>query len=248
MKPANYVPLSNEQHKQLKVKPRKGWPHVAQQHLIPITVAEFPQLSNVMPLMFIKGPNEGSFIPVAITGFTQDQNLFCESREWANGFLPMKVSSYPLAAKLNQEGEIDALHIDENSMYLVDSQGEALFDDSGEEASFVKNRRKFLRDIVHFEAITYHFVEALKELNLITEIKLGLEYADGNKQGLLGLYTIDGKRLESRSDEEFLPLRKRNYLHAIYTMMTSAGQFEALRHRHNDVNESQINRVEISLA
>ena len=70
-------------------------------------------------------------------------------------------------------------------------------------------------------------------MELLESVSLNLEFRDGSKQTLTGLYTIDESRLAALTAPAFETLNTRGYLHHIYMMLASQPNLETLSQRKN---------------
>ena len=221
-------PLHNVEHKDTKIKNGFNADIVKGQHLVPIVAHEFPRIATELPIVFVKNNETGEFQPVAMLGLEPGENLFVQDDKWQGSYLPHALTRYPLVLSKNPEDENQLfVGINESSDLVSKEEGNALFDDKGEETDYLKRRKEGLISFVEFSQVTAAFTKYLADKELLVAQTLTLEIK-GEKRDINGIYLIDEKKLNELSDEEFLDLRKRGYLAPIYAFLTSMPQVNRL--------------------
>ncbi|WP_394226450.1 SapC family protein [Pseudoalteromonas spongiae] len=221
-------PLHNVEHKDVKIKNGFNTDLVKDQHLVPVVAHEFARVANEYPIVFVKNNESGEFQPVAMLGLEPGENLFIKDGKWQGAYLPHALTRYPLVLSKNPENE-DQLFvgINESSDLVNKEEGNALFDEKGEETDYLKRRKEGLIAFVEFSQVTAAFTKFLADKELLIPQTLTLEIK-GEKRDINGIYLIDEKKLNEMADDEFLELRKRGYLPPIYSFLTSMPQVNRL--------------------
>ena len=221
----NYIPLDKAKHSALKIIPKINFDLVSKTHLAAATIREFAQLSGSMPLVFIEDPNTKNVHTVAMLGLEQGNNLFFNEDRWQGPHIPLNIQRYPF--DIRPDGEKLGVFIDENSDQISD-EGEALFTEDGEPSELLKNRQQFLGDLANSEVQNQRFIKQIKELDLLEEITLRVQYRSGQVRNVTGVLSINEKKLVELDDDKVLAMHKAGYLGAAYSMMLSLGQLNRL--------------------
>lgn len=222
----NYIPLDKDKHGALKVNIKHSFEFAQNTHLSAVTLKEFAQVATCMPIAFIKDPNAGSVHAIAMLGVEDKQNLFMQTGKWQGHAVPMNIQRFPFDVR--PDGDKLGVFIDENSDLVSETEGEALFTESGEPTEFLKNRQNLLGDIANSEVATQRFIKELQELDLLEPIDLFIHYASGEQRSVTGVITISETKLNELPDDKVLGLKKTGFLGAIYAMLLSLGQLNRL--------------------
>jgi hypothetical protein len=221
----NYIPLDKAKHSALKVTPRINFELVSTTHIAAATIREFAQLSGSTPIVFIEDPATKNTHTVCMLGLEQGKNLFWAEDRWQGPHIPLNIQRYPF--DIRPDGEKLGVFIDENSDMIADD-GEALFTEAGEPSEFLKNRQTFLSELANSEVQNQRFIAMVKELDLLEEIALRVQYRSGQVRNVTGVLSINEKKLIALDDDKVLAMHKAGYLGAAYSMMLSLGQLNRL--------------------
>jgi hypothetical protein len=246
----NIVPISPEAHKNLKVKVNTAPKHVEGQHIVPLTAPEFMQAATSFPIVLIKDPQADRFRAVAVLGMKEGQNLIYSNEKWQGVYMPSSIQRVPFAIAPDPVKEKTLTGcIDVDSPLVSETEGEALFDEKGEESEYLKNVQKFLFDLYNKEVATERFISRLVELELIQEIQVNLAFEDQSKnKKVTGMFNINDQKLRELTDEQALELHKAGYNAPIHAMLGSVGQFNRLINLNNEQGEERIVGLQIQLA
>jgi hypothetical protein len=221
-------PLHNVEHKDFKIKNGFNADLVKDQHLVPVVAHEFARVANEYPIVFVKNNETGEFQPVAMLGLEPGENLIVKDGKWQGAYLPHALTRSPLVLSKNPENEEQLfVGINESSDLVNKEEGNALFDEKGEETDYLKRRKEGLVSFVEFSQVTAAFTKFLTDKELLMPQTLTLEIK-GEKRDINGIYLIDEKKMNELSDEDFLDIRKRGFLPPIYSFLTSMPQVNRL--------------------
>ncbi len=224
MTDTNIQPLHNVTHAKTKIKNGINLEFMKTQHLVPIVAHEFSRIANEYPIVFVKNSETEEFQPVAMLGLEPGENLLIKDDKWQGLYVPHALTRYPLLLSANPQDEKQLLvGIVESSDLVNDEDGQALFDEKGEETEYLKRRKDSLMAFYEFSHVTAAFSKFLAEKELLTLQTLTLDIK-GEKREINGIYLIDEKKLNEMTDEEFLEIRKRGFLGPIYSFLTSMHQ------------------------
>ncbi len=114
---------------------------VAHMNSSPVLANEIPFAAAEYPIVFSATATPGEFIPLAIMGLKEGQNLFLSDNKFlVSRYVPAFIRRYPFVLGGNKDSEMMAICIDEDSKMFVEdgSKGERLFDDNGEQSVHLK--------------------------------------------------------------------------------------------------------------
>lgn len=220
--------LSYENHNQIKINHSNDLQHAKDQQVVPLIVHEFSRASAEMPIVFVKNSETGEFQAVALLGLSQNENLFYSEDKWLSSYLPALMTHHPFALMPSQNDENQLqMVIKEDSHLVSKTEGNALFDDEGNETEYLEKRKNSLGRYFENSQITKAFTKQLSDKSLLSQQNLSLEL-NGEKIAINGVYLVDEEALKSLSDEDFLELRKKGFLAPIYNHLGSLHQLSRL--------------------
>lgn len=224
----NPVPLNSVTHRQLKIAPAKdGMAFAAKTNSLPVVAVEFMEAAKEYPLVFAKAGD--SFVPVALVGLRNEQNLMLNADgKWDARYIPAFARRYPFVlARNGAEGPLTVC-VDETYPGLSETEGDALFDESGEQTPRLKEIITFL-DNYHAQAMnTERFVQRLVSLDLLVELTAQINAADGKKMALAGLYVINEAKLLKVDDAVALEMFRSGELALAYSHLVSLSNLQGL--------------------
>jgi len=232
-------PLHHQQHATLKVQNKNDFTRFKEQHLIPVVAQDFIPLASEFPIVFVKNTETGQFTAVAMMGIKPNINLYCQTPNWPAEVVPTSFFNYPFSlAKQNEEDDDCYVCIDTESALVNEEQGEALFDDKGEQTDYLKYRTEHLLNIAQRHEQTAGIVQYFASKKLLTLKTLNLNLGGEQKLTLDGLYVIDEKKLDALSSEEFNELRSKGLLPLIYAHLSSMHQIARLAKKQANLDKS----------
>ncbi len=236
------VPLTKEKHGNLKVLDSTDFTRYKNQHLIPIVVQDFYTLSAEFPLVFVKNETD-DFVAVAVMGFKEGVNLYCQTGEWSAHVIPAGFGNAPFSvAILDESGEKLAVCVDEDSPLLSEERGEPLFDEQGEQTEYLKMRMDSVVRVAEQTRQSQSFCRYLASKNLLAPRQLNIQRdQQGKKYVIDGIYTVDEDVLQELPIEEFDKMRKNGLLGLIFAHLTSLNQIKRLSQKQfkADIEEEQ---------
>ncbi|MBU1620250.1 MAG: SapC family protein [Gammaproteobacteria bacterium] len=225
------TPLFREKHAALKISRKKAFAHIESQHIVPVVLHEFVRVAAELPIVFIKNNETGNFEAVTMLSLTPGENLMVQEGEWQGGYVPRVLRNYPLA--LMEDGknpEQLLVALIESSPMVNTEEGFALFNEDGTESDFLKARTSSLGETIQYAQMTKAFNKILADLELLVPQSLTMAL-EGKPREINGIYIVDEKKLQELSDEQFLDLRKKGLLPAIYAHLMSLQQVQRLGER-----------------
>lgn len=242
---SNYVLLDPAKHQDLKIKSHSNFAFSQHQHQVSLVVHEFGAAASSFPVVYMKEPQQGQFRAVGMLSLIAGENHFYNEKEWQGVHLPYAFLRKPfeLGPDPNQEKTL-TLYIDEESDYVNKVEGEALFQ-KGEASQFLQQIQSKMAEYYQQEQLTHQLTQRLLELNLLKEIELLIEFIDGKKTAIKGIYTVNEEVLRQLDDTRVLQLNKDNFLLPIHAMSLSLIQVNRLIKQHNKHSENKILGVQM---
>lgn len=222
----NLVPLTYEQHKDLKLNPLTDFGFAKQMHLAALTVHEFMRAAAIYPIIFI--PDGDAYKPVALIGLQPEENLFLDADDrWQASYIPASIRRYPFAlVKTPTEGEF-SIYLDAESNNLKETEGEAIFEEKDQFSESFTKLTEMLKEHQISDVLTQDFCQRLQDLDLLAPLKIGYQIGDQG-HNLEGCFVLNEQAFNELSDDDFAEFRQRGYLPAIYAQGISMGQVERL--------------------
>lgn len=236
---ANYELVNNIAHKNIKVNTKSSKQFGDDVWFALTFPDEFRAIQSHYPIFFQKNSETGQFMPVALLGFKQNENLFLSDAGWDECYIPATIRRQPFAIghqQQNQGGQTEltrVLTIDMANPRVNESEGEALFLEYGGTSEYLDHMADLMEAIHQGVEKSAHFVETMLGYELIEQFTLDVTLNDGSRNQMLGFYTINEDKLAELSDEQLLNLAKLGYLQAIYFIIASHGNVADLIKRKN---------------
>jgi len=244
---ANFVPVRKEQHQNTKIANQRNLAHVANQHIVPVTAAEYAQASVSFPIVLVKNPDSPRFRSIAMLGLESGENLFYQNDKWSGLSVPLSIGLAPFALGIDpdKENTLTAC-IDIDSEFVGEDKDLALFDAEGEETEVLTNVQQSLGRLYDNERMTENFIKELEEHDLLQELQLNIDLSNGEKKKLVGIFTINEEKIKELDEDKVIDFHKRGLFVPIYAMLGSLGQINRLVQLRNQTSQSTIAGVQIS--
>ena len=223
-------PLDMERHKDMALVPRRTFTFAAKSNSVPITVDEIAVCARHYPVVFT---DSNPAVPVAVLGLRQGENLMVdEDGVWDRStYIPGYVRRYPFIFLERQTANQFALCIDEESGLLEEGGGDRALFSAGQPSDITRRALNFCSAYHRQFMATKDFVKAMADTNLLNQKVAQVSIGGGEKVALQGLRVIDELRLKELADKDFLALRRRGYLGAVYCQLMSQNNWSALARR-----------------
>lgn len=209
----------------------------------PLLATEIPFAAAEYPIIFSPTATEGDFLPLAVMGLKEGQNLFIdEAGKFSARYIPAFIRRYPFVLAGAQNADNFSVCIDENSKACVPdgSRGKALFESNGEQSPHLKEVIAFLKDYQLRAELSKVFCKKLYELNLLEPMQASITFKDNeaSNMNLTGFYVVKREKLKSLSDADALDFFKKDGLELIYSHMQSLTNFNSLISKMSSKNKA----------
>jgi hypothetical protein len=219
--------LHREAHRMLKFK-RAGRDMNWVKGLITLNLAasEMPTAATAFPCVMTHGPAGARLLAVA--GLEQGRNLFVDTHgQWTAAYMPAVLRTWPFRL-LDQADKEGSRPIAVQREALSTSEGDALFDDKGQEAPWLQGVMKDLVALDTAEATTSAMVNALHAAGVLTERALQAILPNGRQMELTGFLSVDEHKLNALEDKVVADLHRQGALAMAYLHLLSLRQFKSL--------------------
>jgi len=221
------VPVSPKIHAQKKLNPLTSFAFAAKNTTVPIIASEITVAARSLPLLFLK--QEGELGLFALLGLPNDKNVFINRNgKWTGDYVPATLRRYPFIFATSDDKEGYVLCIDEESGLLSDDEGTPLFDEDNKKSDFLEKIFNFLTDYQRGALATQEFCREMDRLELLTPFNVELKSGEEKNIKIGGMLSINEKKLNDLSDEDFIMLRKKGFMALIYAHLLSLGNLSAL--------------------
>ena len=194
----NVVALDREQHRNLRVRPMPNLTFLDDITAVPVVVGEFSDVARQGPigLLRVSGDEGGGLIPVALLGLPGGRNLYLDADgKWTGSYIPAFIRRYPFL--FSENGERLTVCLDRDFPGFSETEGEPLFDATGEPAAFTKNAINLLTEFQRQVVMTQGFVKRLQEAGVFTDSAAEVRLEDGRTTTLNGMVTVDEAKLRA---------------------------------------------------
>jgi hypothetical protein len=235
----NLVNLDRVAHQKLRINEELAFSACKDTTMCAISPTEIPRLMLEYPVAFTQHTDTKRFLLVALFGVDPERNLFWREGRWQSVAMPLNIGRQPFSVgvALNAAGgentEKLVTCIDMDNPGVQETDGELLFDAEGNDTPYLKHKLSMLAELVNGEQRAQVFTTRVEELGLIRPAHLELKPRGGATRQIGGLFSIDESALRSLPAETLVELNGKGYLHILYAMLLSLGQFSMLASRNS---------------
>lgn len=223
--------LHNETHRNIKITKKNDVSDLSTQNVLPIVLGEFASAAMEFPIYFVKNPENEQYQVIALMGIQRGENLFVKDGKWDASYMPARYTHAPFGLLRNSQDENQfGIALDVESELVSETDGEALFNDAGEETEFLKKQKEAMGKYLEQERFTMMFAKELAAKDLLITRTINVSLGE-KKMDIDGISMVDEDKLKALSDEDFLDLRKKGMMSSIYTHLFSTRQMNNLLRR-----------------
>ncbi len=231
--------LDNVTHRRLRVHtiygPNRGYDF----NIARAFPSELPNLQREYPLFFVKNLESGHFEPTALLGFAEHENLYLTDSGWDAEHIPLTVQRQPFLIGFQDrllEGiaqQVPVTHIDVEHPSVSVSEGIPIFLPQGGESPYLDRIHSILAAIYAGHEAARSLSQVLVGLELIESITINVEFENGTKHSLEGLYTVNDEKFRGLRANGLEALHSRGHLQDVYMMLASLLNVKRLVARKN---------------
>lgn len=225
---SNFVLLNNVDHKNLRVIRDYSSLYGDSEMSVVTFPQEFRLIQNDYPIFFKKNTETGKFIPVALTGLRQNENLFLSDKGWDAHYIPASVKRRPFLIGIQPPKPDDVsgqpskmVYIDMDSPRVSESEGDAVFLPHGGYSPYLESVVDLLDYIQYGTELNEQFADALLAHELLETVALEITLKNGERNNLTGLYTIHEDKLNSLPGNAVAELHGKGFIECIYMVLAS---------------------------
>ena len=220
------VLLDRERHRRRRVRPGTSYAFARKANSLYVAGVEFAEACKEYAIVFTRSGER--IVPVEMLGLRSRENLFVDAEgHWGGRYLPAFVRRYPFVLA-DLPGQALGVCIDEAYPGWTEEEGEALFDDAGQDTPFLRNALDFLtqyeREVLRTEA----FCQRLAQAGVLVEMKARADLADGRSFTVGSVLVVDERKLMALPDAIVLSLFRAGELHLVAMHLASLSNMQAL--------------------
>ncbi len=232
----NHVILNNVEHRDLRVRKAFGAEYGDDQMCTLAIPSEFRNLQADYPIFFHRDEEAGQYLPMAMFGFQQYENLFLDGDQWTAHYVPLMLRRGPFLIGRQQRsgetGENLVISIDVDDPRVGD-EGESLFTSFGDNSEYLESIIEVMQAVDQGQGDIAQFTGALLEHDLIEPFTLDVTLNNGKQHRLEGFHTIHEENLTQLNGEVLADFSRRGILQAAYMMVASMANIPDLIMRKN---------------
>lgn len=237
---ANYVPLDNVAHKDLRIITTRSARYGDDIASVRVFPSEFRRVQAEYPIVFRENTSEGRFESVAMLGLERGENLYLGDDRWNARYVPLMIQRQPFLVGFQQgaEGGVPVkeavVHIDTDSPRVSESEGEAVFLEHGGVSPYLEHISSVLKAINEGHKYSGGLSDALVRCELLEPFTLEVELNNASKFKLMGFHTIHEEKLNALDGATLASLHSNGYLEHVYMTMASIANFSVLIQKKNE--------------
>ncbi|NVK26101.1 MAG: SapC family protein [Gammaproteobacteria bacterium] len=228
--------VNSEAHKDIRINTGKFDIVENKVNAAVVVAGELSTLIHEYPIFISKNPETNEFQLIAILGLHSGENLFLQGEVWRAKHLPLDVLRKPFQAfipdpKNRAKGSI-AIDID-NELVRHD-KGELLFTETGEATEYFKRIEAIFSQLMGGTMQTATLLQQAADLNLLEEIGLNFDLADGKQASLNGLFAFNKENVSALKGKDLERCHESGVLQICHLVLSSATHLDKLIKWHAD--------------
>jgi len=217
-------PVSKETDSGLRISPLTNHTFCAEQSSCLLGFSEIIPCSRELPILFAH--IENSLAPVVLLSTADGENAAVRNGQWKFRYIPAAFRAYPfLLMQTDEKGEQFSVALERSSDLISDSpeQGNPLFENDAP-APLLQNAVKFLQEMHADQQRAQVWANMINQKSLLAPF--AITSTRGEEQETIpmeGLYFVNEKALNDLPAEDFLDLKAKGVLPALYAHLMSLG-------------------------
>lgn len=235
----NHAVLDNVTHRDLRVCTVYGRQQGFDVNVTRVFPSEFARLQREYPLFLVRNAESGDFESIALLGFERGENLYLTGHGWGAEELPLTIQRQPFLIGFQEKlvdgipQRVPVVHVDLDHPSVNHTEGEAVFLPQGGESPYLERINGILSLIHEGHAASRSLSQVLVGLELVESVAVNVEFDDGSKQSLAGLYSINEDRLRGLAAGALETLHTKGHLQDVFMLLTSLLSMKGLIARKN---------------
>jgi hypothetical protein len=227
----DFQPLNVEQHKNLGYVEKYGPEYGHHVGAVMVMPNEFSKVQREYPILFRKDSASGRFIPVALLGFEENENLFLNAHgTWSTRYIPLAMRQGPFMIGTQQQGEEERLvvYLDVKDSRLAQGAGSPLFNADGSSANALTEIRNVLAARHEGAARLDAMIDAFLKHELLERVVIEIDLANGGTINFDAGYTVHIEKLIALKDDALTDLHRSGFLSLAYNVADSVNNIQDL--------------------
>ena len=222
--------VNTEAHKDVRVDTSKYNIAENQVNAAVVVAGELSTLVHEYPIYITQNQETKQFQLIAILGLHSGENLFLQGDCWRAQFLPLDILRKPFQAFVPDPSDPSkgSIAIDMNSEQVGDKNGEALFAENGESTDYFKRIESTFSQLMGGSKYTSNLLQQAAELDLLEQIGLSFDLANGEKASLNGLYAFNQEKLTALRGAEVEQCHESGILQICHLILSSSIHLDKL--------------------
>jgi len=231
---ARHVMLNNIAHKDLRVITRYGAEFGDNVGTMMVVPTEFADVQREYPIFFRKDASTGEFSSFALLGFSKDENLFLEDGAWKAAYVPGVIARGPFLIGFQERregGDVQreaVIHVDLDDPRISSTEGEPVFLPQGGNSRYLDRVAGILNGIRTGIEVSKAMFAAFTAAELIEPVKIEVKFNSEEQYDLLGMHTINQKKLAELDAETLHNLNRSGFLQGAFLVTASLGNVQRL--------------------
>lgn len=191
--------VNTEAHKHLRINPNKLNTPENQINACIVVANELSTLIHEYPIFITKHPERGHYQLTAILGLHNGDNLYLDGESWRATYLPLDILRKPFQAFIPDPNDTSkgSIAIDVNSPAISETEGQALFTESGENTDYFNRIESTFGQLMGGTNYTSELLKQADDLGLLEQISLNFDLPNGEKAAINGLYSFDKEKISA---------------------------------------------------
>lgn len=229
-----HVMLNNIAHKDLRVITRYGAEFGDNVGTMMVVPTEFAEVQREYPIFFRKDSTTGEFSSFALLGFSKDENLFLEEGTWKAGYVPGVIARGPFLIGFQERregGDVQrdaVIHVDLDDPRISSTDGEPVFLPQGGNSRYLDRIVGILNGIRTGLEVSKAMFAAFTAADLIEPVKIEVKFNSAEQYDLLGLHTLNHKKLAELDAETLHTLNRSGFLQGAFLVTSSLSNVQRL--------------------
>ena len=201
---------------------------------VPLSFTEFAIACRDLPIAFVSGDGGGTYVPMAVLGLENQQNLFVtRDNAWDETvYLPAYVRRYPFCmTRVSVDGREQAERVACVEKRAISDKGEALFDKQGEPLPVWQERQKLLFEYEADLARSEEMCKTLAQLALLEPFTMQAVPNAGAPVSMTGMFRVAEQKMADLAGDKLKEMAQNGILSRIYSHLISLANFGRLLDR-----------------